>query len=704
LAKVNPPLRATESVIAGARYGVWAWMVYAIAEVIFTAYLPWLMQRHIARPQHLLFLGFTLVIYALAGAALGAVCGLMVWRLRPDHPDRVLRALTTCILVIIFGLHAFSIEDYLLSPRMLVLPLLLAIALVSACSSSLATHLRPFANPWVAAMICVGVQWLTRDYLNQSGRFIRFVVLLLGIGLVLVSSWLLSKRSQAGTRLTARPALALTSLFLFLLSAGTWGLQPAPIRKDIYASKVSPVRSPNIILVVLDTVGASHLSLYGYERDTTPYLRKLAQQATLYRHSYSAGDMTLPSHTSMFTGLYPSQHGAHYSLDAPVGRPMVQSQVTLAEILSAHGYKTMAVVANGGYLTTTFGFDQGFATYDQRLPAAPLRSSPSYVLKSVILKTAVRLFPETDLCYRSRTAQDINESVFSLLEETKRNEQPLFLFVNYMDAHYPYLPPSPFDRMFPGNNEKFTDARFGTIWEKTMLRNQPVPREDQSHLISQYDGGIAYIDSRLAALVEHIKQRNLYDNSILIITSDHGEAFGERNLLDHGGMSVYQDQVSVPLLIKYPHQTTPEIVDANVSGVDLFPTILDVLGFAVPKSAQGQSLRRIKHGEERMVFCESFPGGRALKTNPARFSATHQAILKGPYKLIRHSDGKRELYDLSKDPGERVNLYKAGDEPGSELDDRLSRWSRSMNNTSNTPEGKYNSETLERLKSLGYVQ
>jgi arylsulfatase A-like enzyme len=290
------------------------------------------------------------------------------------------------------------------------------------------------------------------------------------------------------------------------------------------------------------------------------------------------------------------------------------------------------------------------------------------------------------------------------LDAAEERAQPVFLFINYMDAHYPCLPPSPFDRMFPAKNEEFTDARFEDIWENTMLKNQPVPEEDLKHLISQYDGGIAYIDSQLAELVADLKQRDLYDNSLLIITSDHGEIFGDRNFITHGGMSVYQDQVSVPLLIKYPHQTTPATVDSNVSGIDLFPTILDVLGLPIPSSAQGESLLRLKQGEERPVFCESFPGGGPFRINPARFNLSHQAILQGSLKLIRHSDGKRELYDLSKDPEERMNLYKAGEEPSSELDARLSRWSRSLNKMSEGQEGQHDAETLERLKSLGYVQ
>jgi arylsulfatase A-like enzyme len=141
-----------------------------------------------------------------------------------------------------------------------------------------------------------------------------------------------------------------------------------------------------------------------------------------------------------------------------------------------------------------------------------------------------------------------------------------------------------------------------------------------------------------------------------------------------------------------------------VSGIDLFPTVLDVLGLTVPKSAEGRSLAKLKAGQERSLFSESFPGGRALKTNPDRFNNTHQAILRGSLKLIRRSDGRRELYDLAEDPAERNNLYQYGQQPGVELDAQLSRWSRSLNAASGKPDGKFDSETLERLKSLGYVQ
>jgi arylsulfatase A-like enzyme len=691
--------------MVGALYGLRAWLIYAVVELIFTAYLPWLLQRHIARPRYLSYMLAALLVYAVVGITIGAACGLTIAKLRPPNPLRTLNAITTALLVMAFSANAFSVEDYLLSPRILILPVLFLGAVASASSSVWGTRLTLFGNPWVAALLCVGVQWLTRDYLNESGRFYRLMILMSYVGLLFVLGWLFERRSRSTRSDWPLSSVAFTGVLTLIIAAGAMALHPAPIRRDIRTGAMPAGKHTNVIMVVLDTVRADHLSLYGYDRETTPNLRQLARRATLYQHSYSTGDMTLPSHASIFTGLYPSQHRAHYSLDAPVGRPLAQSHITLAEILASQGYKTLAVVANGGYLTSTFGFDQGFAVYDQRLPAVPMRSSPPYVLKSVILTAATRLLPEIDMCNRSRTAQEITASVHSLLDERPpATEQPLFLFVNYMDAHYPYLPPEPFDKMFPAKDEHFTDIRYGDIWENTILRNQAVPAADQMHLISQYDGGIAYIDFQLGKLIERLKKLKLYDDSLLIVTSDHGEYFGERNLLDHGGMSVYQDQVAVPLLIKYPGQTQSEIIDSNVSGVDLFPTVLDVLGFPIPKSAQGKSLAKLEAGEERTLFCESFPGGRALKTNPDRFKTTHQAILRGSFKLIRRSDGRRELYDLAKDPGERNNLYQNGHEPGADLDARLSRWSRSLAAASDKHDGKFDSETLERLKSLGYVQ
>ncbi|MBI3666425.1 MAG: sulfatase-like hydrolase/transferase, partial [Acidobacteria bacterium] len=218
----------------------------------------------------------------------------------------------------------------------------------------------------------------------------------------------------------------------------------------------------------------------------------------------------------------------------------------------------------------------------------------------------------------------------------------------------------------------------------------------------QYDGGIAHLDFHLENLFHRLKELGLYQNSLIIITSDHGEAFGDRNLCNHGGISVYQDLVHIPLLIRYPQSGRKEVADEPVSLVDIMPTVLDVLGMEVPKDLDGRSLQKPDSGRSRLVISECFPGKRLLSWHP-RFRRVERALVAGSWKFIHSTAGKRELYDLSKDPDETRNLYTADDGASKDLEARLNQWLQTVPPETPAP-FKLNKEALERLRSLGYIQ
>jgi arylsulfatase A-like enzyme len=268
-----------------------------------------------------------------------------------------------------------------------------------------------------------------------------------------------------------------------------------------------------------------------------------------------------------------------------------------------------------------------------------------------------------------------------------------------MDAHWPYAPPPPFDVRYPGKNELTTEI--SDLFKLVMTLKRGVTRKERQHLISQYDGEIAYLDFHLGKLFAQLKELDLYDNCLLIITSDHGEAFDERNLLGHGS-SVYQDQIHVPLIIKYPKVRSKRFVNEPVSLVDLMPTILDLLGYQVPGGVQGQSLLRLETSSRRVVISESFSMGEVVNLHP-RFHRVERAIFLDPLKFISSTNGKRELYDLSKDPHEQKNLYKPDDPTSRQMEAKLDEWVKSIRSHPSQP-AKLDRETLERLKSLGYVQ
>jgi arylsulfatase A-like enzyme len=306
----------------------------------------------------------------------------------------------------------------------------------------------------------------------------------------------------------------------------------------------------------------------------------------------------------------------------------------------------------------------------------------------------------------ARSAEEINQAVDTALHQRPR-DRSLFLFVNYMDAHVPYIPPASFRDRFPGRDSAFTESRYIAAYLDVVGQDRPLSEHDRVHLASQYDAGIAYLDAQLGVLFDRLKSAGLWDNSLIIVTSDHGEALGEHNQLDHGGLSLYEDQIHVPLLIKYPGATRKGVVDEPASTVDIMPTVLSIAALVPPEYLAGQSLTD-PLPKDREVLAESFPGGRAYFTNPTRFDRTFRGIVSSSQKYIAASSGAPELYDLRQDPAEAKNLYNAEQESSREATERLSAWSRAVLQASRggqnlRPPGKIDRETVDRLKSLGYV-
>jgi arylsulfatase A-like enzyme len=278
-----------------------------------------------------------------------------------------------------------------------------------------------------------------------------------------------------------------------------------------------------------------------------------------------------------------------------------------------------------------------------------------------------------------------------------RRGSPFFVFVNFMDAHAPYAPPPPFRDLFPGRRPGTSSAKLTDRLVEDMKRGRlHVPPAERSHLVSQYDGGIAYIDSCLEDLLETLRRQGVYENTLVIITSDHGESFGERGLVDHGN-ALYQNEIRVPLIVKYPGQREKAVRTEVVSLTDLFPTILAVVGVERHANVHGQDLRLAARRSDPPVFSEAFP---------PRLGRIERTIVVGSLKLIVSRDGKRQLYDLSRDPDETRNLFSGGRAPrlGQGLQDALDRWATTLPRPPGQRPATLDEETLRRLRSLGYLR
>ncbi|NWG32749.1 MAG: sulfatase [Rhodocyclaceae bacterium] len=479
-------------------------------------------------------------------------------------------------------------------------------------------------------------------------------------------------------------------------------LDTEPMAASVAGTKLGRRASgPSVVLVILDSVRADHLSLYGYQRDTTPFLRRLASVATLYENAFSTSDTSIGSHASIFTGMYPSWHGAHYAPpEHPYGRSLDPGIPTLASILSERGYRTMSIAANNAYLSDGFGLTRGFQLRDARA-LLPLnwpedfgRSFLRWIL-SGFADTA-----ETDRLFRR--AEELNAQISALLAEAT-GKGPLLLVVNYMDAHHPYVPPPPYDRVFPGKDRRYTYRAYQTAWNDINSQRRAITARERRHLISQYDGGIAYLDHQIGLLVHDLREKGLYEDTMLIVTSDHGEAFGEKGLLEHG-VSVYQNLVHVPLLIKYPGQKQGLRVREPVSGADLMPTALARAGCPIPPNVQGRDLLGNGPGRLHFVLSESFPRTAGfVGTKCTRFERTERAVISGNMKLIVSTTGRKELYDLAADPAEERDLYRAGHPVARELEARLREALQTLPRRQAQP-SRLDVERLRQLKSLGYIR
>jgi arylsulfatase A-like enzyme len=461
---------------------------------------------------------------------------------------------------------------------------------------------------------------------------------------------------------------------------------------------------PNVLLVVLDTVRADHLSVYGYGRRTTPNLENWAQEGVLFRNAISAADVTLSSHASIFTGLYTSWHGAHPTPDASDLGRLEPSFRTLAEILSDAGYSTLAVLANYGYLRPEFGVAQGFGFYDVRWPVKTMGSADHSSLRKLLRPVLDHVVPTDELDRQYRRGDQITDGGLRVIKAMQGRNDPFFLSLNYMDAHDPYTPPPPYRDLFPGRIPSFERSRITELRRELAKHRRPKDADAiLNYLVSRYDAGIAFMDSELKRLFDGMKQVGLYDNTLIIVTSDHGEAFGEHDDLGHPA-SVHQELVHVPLLIKYPRSVPSEAgrqIEATVSGVDLLPTVLDTIGIVLPPNLQGQSLRTLGPDDARVVMAESFLNSSLLRSR-RRIDLVQRALYQGQRKLIGSTNGQTQLYDLQLDPSESQDIYHAENSTAIQFTHVLEKWIQAVPRA--RPSRKMAPQSMDRLRSLGYLQ
>jgi arylsulfatase A-like enzyme len=480
------------------------------------------------------------------------------------------------------------------------------------------------------------------------------VTTLLGFGLALalarLSTSLGGRRvpnafEAAGRRSTTAVAWVL-GVITILLVAGL-GIDSSGIFAVAHPTRAnSPAGAgqPNIVLISLDTVRADHLSVYGYARPTTPALERLAQQGTLFENATAPSSWTLTSHSAIFTGLLPHQHGASWLY------PLDSSVRTMAEVLASLGYETAGFNANIHYGQGMWGIAQGFETY--RDDSSTLRHNfAATLIGRVVAQPLYQRLIRNDLMER-RNAEQLNRQVIRWLKGSP--QQPFFLFVNYLDAHHPYLPPPPFDRRF---GEISAAAIRGINAMKGSRTPPPLAPDLQASLVTGYDNSLAYLDDQVGRLLDVIAHSPDAANTIIIVTADHGEAFGEHGPYGHE-WNLHREVVHVPLILAGPGIPEGLRISHVARTRELFPTVLDLARrgrFPLRRS----SLRRFWTAAyqptpwDDAVISELVPN-----TGPAGRPA-YVSLLTSDWQYIHGSNGDVELYRWPTDPQEKTNLAQS---------------------------------------------
>ncbi|MGH9355127.1 MAG: sulfatase [Terriglobia bacterium] len=414
-------------------------------------------------------------------------------------------------------------------------------------------------------------------------------------------------------------------------------------------SGAAATQRPNIVLIILDTVRADHLSCYGYARPTTPNIDRLAARGVRFKNAVAASSWTLPSVASIFTGLLPHQHGADWG-DAIASGPW-----TLAKILEAKGYETAGFNANPFYGLGGWRLNKGFGVYVDDSYAVRHNLAVTFIGQSALHALYNRLIRYNQ--FDHRTAADVNGDVIRWYRH-RDPSQPFFLFINYMDAHRPYLPPAPYDRRFGKMPRRLLAAASASLKDGHPPRSYSA--EERGEIIDGYDNSLAYLDAQIGHLTDFLTAQPSGDRTIFVITADHGEGFGEHGTYDHG-WNLYDEVLRVPLIVAGPGIPRGVKISRQASIRRIFPTVLD-LALGLPGPVRQSSLRQYWDGQDAVLARGVARTVSELDVLKPREGFTASLSLMTPeWHLIESGAGHLELYDERNDPKEQHNVVSEPD-------------------------------------------
>lgn len=548
------------------------------------------------------------------------------------------------------------------------------------------------------------------------------------------------------------------------------------------SGRTSP--QPDVVLIVLDTLRADRMSCYGYPRETTPRIDAYAEGGTLFERAIVPGQWTIPSHASIFTGEYPTTHMTTQIYDR-----LGDGIVTLADLLNRSGYKTVGFCNNPLLGVVDNELDRGFEefyNYGGAVPNYPVVTSRrtdrpdikwtwrrllarllevytrvmrrvtaplqnQFAHNSLLLRIAmhplvVPLWQES-LNFKGNTKRSLRD-VVGYLRAHRRTEprRPLFTFVNLMETHLPYRPPARFIHKFAPYYADDAEARdFMRRYNLEHYRWMTPLTEPLGHLADRtlndlYDAEVAYEDRLLRRLLKDLSKPAVRDNTLVVITSDHGEGLNNHDFVGHS-LVAYDDLVRVPLIVRYPKQyPAGRRISSPVSTRRIFHSVLDAAG--IPSNGAGESDRALMDVErlsltqsldghssvdverengavEGVIFAEAYAPDTllALMENQNRDAietfrcrSMRRAAYRGRYKLITVDDEPDELFDVVDDPSETRNLLAEQPGPATQLQNALTAFvqeseARRPANWEKARKLSLDDEEItERLRALGYIE
>ncbi|MBF8275333.1 MAG: sulfatase [Candidatus Brocadiaceae bacterium] len=425
---------------------------------------------------------------------------------------------------------------------------------------------------------------------------------------------------------------------------------------------------PNVILLSIDTLTAEDMSLYGYHLPTTtPRLEAFAKASYVFDNFFSSSNWTTPSVASFISGLYPSTHGvnqhASYFLEE-------DRKKNLAQILKDNGYQSAAIVANGAAHPLSLMITDSFSAVTEKPVRGMIATSPIskqfFRVKNYGKHIDVwsEVFELILVTHNEENSLFPPELVFNrTLPFFSSLQQPMFVWAHILPPHSPYLPASPFKYQFGNFNN------FSTLYDLVRIpgNNYPPQRQPEvEQLRLRYDEFVLDTDSQVGDFLEKLKAMGRFDDSIIIVTADHGESF-TKGYWQHGGTYLHQPLIHVPMMIHLPGQREGKRIASYAGQVDLLPTVIDLLNLPIPTWVEGESLKSSML-EGKPTIQPKFSMNLEMDSRFVPPSKGTFAVMQEDWKLVRYlATGKEELYHLASDPKEGNNLIDSNPEKAKKM-------------------------------------